>query len=237
MKSIEISTSQNVIVKYELASPFFRFAAFLIDGIIMSLAMLILAAALNGVFRAGFWQSYLYLPFMFYTLFFENLMKGSTPGKRLLQIRVLGIDGRELKFTDYLMRWMFRIIDIYATSGALAVFTIISSDKYQRTGDYLANTCVVVLKKHNRFRLNNLLRFDKLEEYTPSVPQVTMLSEEEMLLVKEVVDRYRQFPNDAHRLAVQTVTGQLTKRLSLAKPDNEIAFLRGLIKDYVILTR
>ena len=128
-------------------------------------------------------------------------------------------------------------VDIYLTSGALAMFTMISSDKYQRLGDFLANTMVVVLKKEKRFKLDNLMKFDQLSGYEVNYPQVVELKEADVLLIKEVVDRYRAFPNDAHTLVLETVTNQLTKQLKLEQPKNKISFLKGIIKDYVVLTR
>lgn len=237
MKSIEISTSQNVIIKYELASPFTRVAAFVIDFIIISISYALLAAFFGSAFGSETLVLFLFVPFMFYTLIFESLMQGTTPGKRALQIRVMRVDGRDLQFSDYLMRWMFRMVDIYVSFGSLAIFSMVASEKYQRTGDFLANTTVVVLKKSRRFRLSNLRKFETKEDYQATYPQVVALNEQEMLLVKEVMDRYRSFPNAAHELALQTTTGQLAKRLNIQKPDNDMGFLRGLLKDYVILTR
>lgn len=237
MKTIEVSTTQNVAVKYELASPLIRFAAFLVDLCILICSVFFLWMIVHGAFSVGFWSSYIFLPFLFYTLICESLMKGATPGKKALGIRVMRVDGREVQFTDYLMRWIFRGLDIYGTSGALAIFTMISSEKYQRLGDFLANTMVVVLKKQKRFKLTNLMKFDELNDYEISYPQVRDLKEADVLLIKEVVDRYKAFPNDAHTLALETLTNQLTKQLQLEQPKNQISFLRGVIKDYVILTR
>lgn len=237
MKAIEISTTQNVIVKYGLASPLIRFLGFMIDLIIIVLTVWLAWLVFGDLFNIEFWDSYIWLPWCFYTLIFESLNKGATPGKMILGIRVMRIDGKELQFTDYLMRWIFRLVDIYFTWGALAVFGAMSSEKNQRLGDYLANTVVVVLRKQQRFKLSNLLKFDELKNYEVSFPQIVSFTEEEMLLIKEVVARYRAYPNEAHKLALSTTVNQIVKRLQIEKPENEATFLRKLIKDYVVLTR
>lgn len=237
MRSIEISTSQNVIIKYELASPFPRVAAFLIDFIIISICGGLFSAFVGSIFHSPQAALFGWVPFMFYTLIFESFMKGTTPGKRAMQLRVMRVDGKELQFTDCMMRWIFRMLDIYSTFGAVGIFSMSASEKYQRTGDYLANTAVVMLKKNQRFRLENLQKFENTEAYEATYPQVVVLKEEEMLLVKEVMERYRAFPNQAHELALHTTTGQLAKKMKIDKPVDHMGFLRNVLKDYVILTR
>lgn len=237
MKIIEISTTQNVTIKYELASPIMRFLAFSIDFVVILLLNLIFWTVVEGAFSVGYWQSFIWLPFTCYTLILESLNKGATIGKRLLGLRVMRVDGREIQFTDYMMRWLFRMLDIYGSLGALAVFTSLSSNKYQRLGDFMANTVVVVLKKERRFKLENLLKFDSLKDYEVMFPQVVSLKEDEMLLLKEVVGKYSAYRNEAHALALESTANIIANRLSIDKPENDAAFLKRLIKDYVVLTR
>jgi uncharacterized RDD family membrane protein YckC len=52
-------------------------------------------------------------PVYIYPLVLESLMEGQTPGKRTLKIRVVKIDGYQASFGDYMIRWVFRIIDVY----------------------------------------------------------------------------------------------------------------------------
>lgn len=237
MKTVEISTSQNVIVQYELGSTISRAVAFVIDLVIIILAAMLLTTALDFVVRGSFFSTYLWLPFCFYTLLFESLNKGRTPGKMLMKLRVMRIDGKEMQFTDYFMRWMMRIIDLYGTVGGLAVFSSLSSDKNQRMGDFLSNTVVVNIKKYDRLKLNHMLKFDSLSDYKVRFPQVVAFEESEMLLVKEVLKRYKAYPNKAHQMALNSTCQVVSQRMKIDAPDNELAFLNTLIKDYVVLTR
>ncbi|MGB0431194.1 MAG: RDD family protein [Bacteroidia bacterium] len=237
MKSIEISTTQNVTIKYELASPFVRLLAFLVDIVIISLAQLILALALSSFITESYWYSYLWMPFLFYSLVFESLNKGATPGKKVFGIRVMRVDGREIQFTDYLMRWIFRLVDIVISFGSMAMFFSLSSEKSQRIGDYMANTVVVILKKHRRFSIDGLVKFESLSDYEVMFPQVVNLTEAEMLLLKEVLNKHKSYNNQAHDLALETTSKIIAKRLNIDKPKNDPAFIKKLIKDYVVLTR
>ena len=237
MKSIEISTTQNVTIKYELASPFVRLLALIVDLIIITITQLILAGALSSIISESYWYTYLWVPFLCYSLIFESLNKGATPGKKVFGIRVMRVDGREIQFTDYLMRWIFRLIDITMSLGTLAMFFALSSEKNQRIGDYMANTVVVVLKKNRRFSIEGLLKFENLSEYKVMFPQVLSLNENEMLLLKEVLNKQKAFNNDAHNLALESTAKIVAKRLNIDKPKNDAAFVQRLIKDYVVLTR
>lgn len=67
---------------------------------------------------------------------------GTTPGKRLLKLRVVRFDGSPLRARDAIARNLFRILDglfLYAV-GAIAIWT---SSTNQRLGDRIAGTIVV----------------------------------------------------------------------------------------------
>jgi len=58
-------------------------------------------------------------PVMFYTLVLESLLQGQTIGKRALKIRVVKIDGYQATFSDYVVRWFFRIVDVSTPSWSI----------------------------------------------------------------------------------------------------------------------
>ena len=111
MANIDINTSQNVTISYELARLRERVMAWFIDFLILWLGSYLLALGFSIAFQSqtGMYL-YLYLivvPFStFYTLLWESLGNGKTPGKRLLRLRVIRIDGRQPVFFDYLLRWV-----------------------------------------------------------------------------------------------------------------------------------
>lgn len=78
------------------------------------------------------------------------------------------------------------------------------------------------------------------DPYEPKYTQVKKLSESDMLLVQNVVLRYKRYKNKAHREALYTLCDKIKERLNLN--DNEVSeegtdFLTTLIKDYIVLTR
>src|SRR5690606_36177431 len=89
-----------------------------------------------------------YLPVIFYTLIFETLLDGQTLGKRIMKIKVVKIDGYQASLADFVIRWIFRIVDLNMMSGVVALVAIITSPKNQRLGDMTAGTAVINLKNN-----------------------------------------------------------------------------------------
>ena len=49
------------------------------------------------------------IPVMFYSLAFEILLNGQTPGKVANKIRVVKLDGSKPTFGSYIIRWFLRL--------------------------------------------------------------------------------------------------------------------------------
>jgi uncharacterized RDD family membrane protein YckC len=240
MDEIEITTTQNITIHYELASIFERIVSFILDFIILSVSSLILYAILSAIFSSSsdLLVYLILLPIVvFYSLFFELFNNGQSIGKMALKLRVIRMDGEKTNFSDYLMRWMFRVMDIYGSFGGVAFLGVISSTNNQRTGDLLANTVVVSLKKDNRILLENLLKLNSDVKYVPVYKEVIRLDEDTMLMVKEVLKKRVQYPNQAHVKAFDLLVQKIETELDLKSPKNKVEFLKILLKDYIVLTR
>lgn len=240
MRKIDITTTQNVTIEYELATVIDRAISTIIDSAIILIGSLILFLFLLLLTSDPGVIKYLYImapASFFYHLLFETLNHGQTPGKKIMKIRVVKINGERPVFFDFLMRTVFRLVDITATLTTLALITISSSEKGQRLGDFFAETTVVRLLNFNNFGLDGVLSMDKLKSYEPAYPGVVQFKEEEMLLIKETLERYllirNKSHNDAFLLLIQKIEGQL----GIAAPKDKVQFLRTLIKDYVSMTR
>lgn len=241
MQTIEINTTQNVIIRYELASVRDRTFAFIIDFIIMMILIGILLALFGNIFPGmGNYIFYIVLfpVFLFYTLVSEIINQGQSLGKKALGIKVVKLNGKEPVKTDYILRWSFRMVDIYLSFGSLAFMLISSSSKGQRLGDLLSHTTVIKLKPDLSVTLKDITNINTLENYQPKYPEVRRFSEDDMILVKTMIDTYRNFPNKANREAMQQLLAYIKKEMGLKEiPKNEIDFLKTLIKDYIVLTR
>ena len=248
MQTIDIRTTQNVTIEYELASLRERIIAFFIDGVIVGAMYIVLFLSLittlqRSIFESGiiFYVVNVLLPIgglISYHLLSEVLANGQSWGKRSMGIRVVRLDGQEPGLSDYLLRAIFHIVDTLASIGVLGALLISSSDKNQRLGDMTANTTVIREKHSLQFRLSDILRIDSREDYVPMYPEVRQLTEKDMLLIKNTITRVRAYPNRAHQDVLDQLVTKLMNVLDIAEePKNKIEFLKTLIRDYIVLTR
>lgn len=244
MRTITITTAQKVSIDYELASLRDRIMAFLLDQVII-IAFLIFFMIFYSILLAsgsevGEYLVYiLFLPvFLFYTLVQEVFNHGQTLGKKVLGIKVIKINGEVPTLSEYIVRWGFRFIDINATMGVVASILVSSSDKGQRLGGLLSNTTVIKTKSSVEFNLEDILKIESIEEYKPKYRAVTQLEEEEVILIKQVIERYKKYKNEASKEALNKLVIKLKKVLRLENvKEDEMTFLSTLIKDYIVLTR
>ena len=71
----------------------------------------------------------LFIPIMFYSLLWELLNHGQTPGKRLIKLRVVKTDGSMPSLGALIMRWLLWIAD-GPTMGFLGIFVMLEGSHY-----------------------------------------------------------------------------------------------------------
>lgn len=159
--AVEIVTPENIAFRYALAGPFSRLRAYGIDLAIRlgaAIGLAIGTAATFGViglggFGVGVTLAGWFLLAFFYGGVFEAYWNGQTPGKRLVGIRVLTIDGRPINGVQAVLRNILRMADmlpfLFAEVGLLGLYqvglwTMISNGRFQRLGDLVCGTMVVV---------------------------------------------------------------------------------------------
>jgi len=74
---------------------------------------------------------------------FEWLWNGQTPGKRLLHLRVIKVDGSPVSGIDVLLRNLSRPVDTLGPMGLIGLLMIFVNRKAQRLGDLMAQTLVI----------------------------------------------------------------------------------------------
>lgn len=243
MKGIEIKTAQNVLLEYELASLRDRIVAFLLDQLCISIVIFIFSLIFFSLFSFyGYMETvgsiFLFCVFLFYSLLFEVFNQGQSLGKKVMRIRVIKTTGEKANFYDYAGRWVFRMIDIWFSLGAIASMLIASSAKAQRIGDIASSTAVIKLVPGVRLYLNDILKIQSRETYQPVYVQAKQLAEEDVILIKSTIDRFKKYNNDAHVDAVIQLTARVKSILEIRDhtPD-DVRFLQTIINDYIVLTR
>lgn len=243
MKNIDIVTSHNVTIEYQLASVMDRFLALLIDtSILGGWAFLVLMVAANTGNRDDFETIYLLLftpVSLSYHLISEMFFGGQSIGKRAMGIKVVRMNGQNPTMGECLLRWIFRMVDIAATAGALAALFASASDQGQRLGDKIARTVVIKLNPHSRYTINDILSIRDASQHTEAkYPQVTRLTDEDMLLIKNALERYKLNPNPHHKKLLEQLSQKVVEALGISEnPTDKVSFLRSLLQDYIVLTR
>ncbi|MCB9640525.1 MAG: RDD family protein [Myxococcales bacterium] len=124
-KHIKILPPEGVTLQFNLATIPSRFLALIFDMFVISLSVFVMILALVALFVGGslfggsggyilsFWLISLFLLRQCYFFFFELVWQGSTPGKRLLGLRVIAKDGRPLGLQALIARNLMRDIEIF----------------------------------------------------------------------------------------------------------------------------
>jgi uncharacterized RDD family membrane protein YckC len=242
MKNIEIRTTQNVVLQYELADLRERILAFLIDLAILFFGGLMLIGVLSSVFTGTaltVMMIFVACIVFFYSLAFELMNQGQSPGKMAMRIRVIKVTSGQTTFADYAARWVFRLVDIWFSLGGIASILIASSSKSQRIGDIVANTTVIKLTPNMDLTLKDILNIHSQTSYKPEYTQAKQLAEEDVLLIKSTLSRYQKYGNEAHDEALATLADKVREILNAQQVSrgNDLIFLQTVLKDYVMLTR
>jgi len=234
MQTVRVRTTQNVLIDYQVASIGDRILGHLIDRLILIAYSVAVVAALadRDVDLWYLWLLLLGIPWMFYSLLFEVFMNGQTPGKQLMKIKVMRLNGTPATVGDFLFRWMFSIVDFYILSGAIALVAVAIGGKGQRIGDMVAGTLVVKLIEQREISAKEV--FVAAEEtHVPTFTQVTQLSDKDIELIQRALEVNRDQGNGQ---PVMVITEKIKMLLGIQTDLPPVKFLYTIIKDYNSLT-
>src|SRR5580700_8154459 len=134
METITVRTTQNIDIDYEIGGLGERILAYLIDlGIFLALWFLIsvsFAYLPNSGIQVFYWILSILL--LFYDLVCEVFFNGQSIGKLIMKIRVISLDGARPKFSQYLLRWLFRIVDFELTLWLGGLISVAMTENGQR---------------------------------------------------------------------------------------------------------
>lgn len=147
----DLVTGEGVALDLPAASVGLRMASGLIDiaaTVVVLLVAFILfnVAAIPGDDAALFGAAQvlaLMVGFLAYPTAVETLTRGRSPGHLVTGLRTVRDDGGPISFQHALVRSLIGFVEIWATSGVPAFFSILLSSRGKRLGDYAAGTYVV----------------------------------------------------------------------------------------------
>jgi len=241
MNLIAINTSQNVNIDFTLAGIGERFVAFILDLIIMiayiGVIVYFFLKVLNISQYSVSWDSWtinalviiIFSPIYFYTLLLESMMEGQTFGKKIMKIKVVKIDGYQASFGDYFMRWLFRLVDVWSNFGVVGLITAVTTANNQRLGDIASGTAVISLK--SKINISHTILEELKEDYIPVFPQVVLLSDNDMRIIKE---NYQRAISTRDVSIISKLSSKIKETIKLDKSIDytDSQFVNIIIKDY-----
>ena len=242
METIKVETTQNVSLEYAPASIGERILAFLID-LLIEIAYIFAVFKIidvldidmdNNKVRTFFYYFIFFTPIVFYDILSEIFLNGQSIGKKAMNIKVIRTNGRQADIGQYALRWFFRVIDVSFSSGLVAIIGISANGRGQRLGDLAADTCVIRVPKTPNMNLQLLMpQFGEL--YSPKYMQVTLLSDNDINLIKEFLIAYRKERKNEILEKIAQKTKLLLGLKYVEEFDNQV-FLNVIVKDYSYLT-
>lgn len=233
---IDIQTTQNVRLHYEVSAIGDRIFAYLIDtSIVYGTALLInylyffifdnISETLTIIGYA-----LTLIPLLFYHVVLEIFNDGQSIGKKIMKIRVIRMDGTQPSIGNYAIRWLSRIIEITGVGYGIAIIVILINGKGQRLGDIAGGTTVAKVK--NRTTLADTILAFSHENYQPIYIKSKLLSARDIEVIKEAIHFFLKYRNkhilDTCAFKVKTLFGIDIQ----TDTTNNYTFLNDVVNDY-----
>jgi len=257
MTAVQIATPFNLSLDFEIAPLHKRIFAYAIDlFIIIAYAWIIgnfintnsISAYAGGDKVSTAWSIVIIsLPVLLYPLVCEVALHGQTVGKKVLDIRVMNLDGGEPTLSQYVIRWIFRFFEwpvvfgvvfpgflilyqvfMMVFPGIVVISIIAITRRHQRLGDLAANT--VLVKTRIDTSINDTV-FQEVDynNYQVMFPQVMQLSDRDINIIKSVITS--NYNKNTQQLAERTAV-RVKTALKIETDTDAFIFLEKLLQDY-----
>ncbi|NLD46210.1 MAG: RDD family protein [Clostridiaceae bacterium] len=247
---LEILTPENVHVEYEVAGLGSRFIALFIDSIIQML-MLAIISVIIIVGESGAVENFvadavlgtinsivvtislivLFLILFGYYIFFEMVLKGQSPGKKIMKLRVIKQTGEPINILDSFMRNFFRIVYMVPLLHLLEALLVVLSKNYKRIGDFAANTIVVKIRKDEKLvTIEDVLESTYVNDKQEEAVNIFPVTNSEYAVLKEFLERK---DNLGSRTSVLTykLNRYFSDKFNLAETSsNPISFFEEIVR-------
>ncbi|MEO6453778.1 MAG: RDD family protein [Ginsengibacter sp.] len=240
MNTINITTSQNIELEYELGSLGDRIIGRILDFIVLIAYMIIIFTVIGFGNLGKFMETRIWVllffvgfPVTFYDLLSEMFLNGQSLGKKVMGIKVISLNGGQASFSQYLNRWLFRIVDFTLSGGLVALIMVAVSDKKQRVGDLVAGTVLVKSKPRTQIS-DTIFHTAHADDYQVMYPEVINLRDQDIQLIKEVLISVSRTGNtmlayQAHQKVEQVLNIK-------SRHYDSRSFLNAVLSDYNYLT-
>ncbi len=236
---LTVLTPENAEIVFKTAGFTTRLAAFVVDlliqivlgALLSGLAGAVLYVTGNALLGAGSILAAICVVLMFLVIFayptaFEMFWAGQTPGKRLLGIRTVTMDGAAVTLLGSVLRNLLRIADLGIIplfgglffAGLPAFFCMVISRQSRRIGDFAAGTVVIVDRGATPYGASRtVLDVATVENYANAAHNIDVLTVNDYRLLRRFVERRKSMDT-----AVQAAVGEFLVRPLLDKMNADI---------------
>ncbi len=225
---LTLETSEGVLFRIPLASPFIRGIAWAVDMLFMMVISKLLEPLLLGLSAIHpDWISGLSIVIFFvvqilYAVLFEGFWSGRTPGKALLGLQVVDAQGLALTLKQVWIRNLLRFVDLIPVCYLLGGIVSLCSPHYQRIGDWAANTVVMRRRKSNPFSIQSIesTRFNSMERHPQVIARLRQeLSPDEVALAFEALLRRDTLNPEARIQVFEKIVENWKSRIRFPEED------------------
>lgn len=243
---VAIETPEHIVFHYRIAGPARRAVGHLLDLLlcyllVFLLGLLVVFAAMGGALRSsdltasakagiGLVLLALFAAQWIYFVVCEAIW-GRSPGKMAVGVRVVTTSGRPIGWRAAALRNLLRAADLLPFGYIIGVFSMAVSSRFQRLGDLVAGT-MVVLPETTR-------RAEPLELSPPAEPRELAELPEHIALDADERVAIEMFLRRRHTLGVareaelaSMIAGSIGKRIGYTHPNE--ARLLALVYDRAV---
>ncbi|HYC28099.1 MAG TPA: RDD family protein [Chitinophagaceae bacterium] len=228
MLAVKLDTGFNIEVEFPITPFHRRLLAWLIDFLIQIAYLWIFGLLLNKMdVEWTVWADVLFvMPTVFYHLIMEITLNGQSIGKKAMSIKVITLEGGQPSISQYIIRWMFRLLDIgfFFIPG---FFSIVLTERSQRVGDIIAGTIMIDTQPKTSWQDTIFTVVES--SYKPKYSEVMQLSDRDINTLKSIIETIRR-KND-HELAFR-ISERIQSKLKVNAQEDPYDFLQTLMKDY-----
>lgn len=196
--TVRLVTPERIVFQYPLAGPFRRVVGYMIDVLVMLLAIMVLSilslvVSLGSISGMGPMLVAYFLIVWGYGAFFEGLFNGQTIGKRVMRIRVVSDQGVPITGAQAVLRNLVGTVDGPLPFFYLAaLMSMMLTRKFQRLGDLAAGTMVVVEERRRRVGVIRI-KDPSVEALLPWLPLRVAAGPEMARALSDYVKHRRRF--------------------------------------------
>jgi uncharacterized RDD family membrane protein YckC len=238
-----VDTPERVRFQQRLAGPGRRAAAWMLDGTIKAILLLVVGLAVALATWSSTWMAGLGAGALSVAVFFldwgygavaETLMSGRTPGKLAFGLRVVRTNGAPATFPDFVLRNLLRAVDWLPVGFGIGALVMLFDSRFRRIGDLLAGT-VVVVEERGRVLAQVVVDPPVTSVERQALPPAVRLTRDELLVIEAFLRRRRNLSAERAEELAALLGPALSKRTGVEGPTWErvltLAYARATGKD------